>query len=433
MITLCLTAPYFQQWSFFLPIVTHGSRKERTISLTFDDGPDPETTEALLGILSKYNVKATFFVIGRLVENYPDLIKKIIEQGHEIGNHSQTHDSILMMRRSSTLLKEIETCQESLRTFGVRPCAFRPPVGITNPRLLKVLLKLGMFCVGFSCRPVDFGNRKIRKMKEKVLKSIKPGDIVMLHDRKPGKATVKQWLSEVEGIVAGMTQKNLRIISLSDLTKRPVMEVIPATDSKTQNPMENFFNPIIKNTESKNAQTITRLLKLCKKQHRVLEVFSGLWEITGPVSKHVKHLVATTPSRRVAEQLSKNTRTERIHNIKPFQGSISDLDSELEFDLIYSFLSFNYMDDLKSLIQSLQKHQKDNGILFFVLPKLTIHHVIQQFSNGLTKGIWLKGWRSRTVRKYLSDSGYSIITLSSHPDSQNNGTNLQIIARKKAC
>ncbi len=231
---LCLAAPFFQQFSFFLPIITHGDRKKRTVALTFDDGPDPQTTPALLKLLSKYSVKACFFVIGSKAELHPELIADIVSQGHEIGNHSYNHDPILMLRSSRTLYQEIADCQTILKKQGIDTFAFRPPVGITNPKLLPVLSKLEMFCLGFSCRPVDFGNRRIKHLKTKVLKKVKAGDIIMLHDRQYGPdSSVNMWFRDMEGILKGIQEKNLEIIPLSRLIEKPTMQSCPQVIGST--------------------------------------------------------------------------------------------------------------------------------------------------------------------------------------------------------
>ncbi|MBU2649050.1 polysaccharide deacetylase family protein [bacterium] len=222
---LCLTGPFVQRFSYFLPILRRGNSRTTAVSITFDDGPDPATTPRLLELLARFNVNATFFVIGRKAAMSPDLILKILAAGHGVGNHSDSHDVFLMLRGRKKIENEISRCQETLASFGIRPKVFRPPVGITNPHLRPILERLGMVCVGFSCRPADFGNRRFAGMKARVLKKISPGDILLLHDCQPhGELTVDQWLEQVDGILSGLREKKLQVMPLSDLIKRPVME-----------------------------------------------------------------------------------------------------------------------------------------------------------------------------------------------------------------
>jgi len=228
-IVICLAAPFIQRLSFFLPIITHGRRAENQVALTFDDGPDPNTTSQLLALLTKYEVKVTFFVIGQKVNIYPELIRNILAQGHQIGNHSDKHDNLLMLRRTKVLRADIAQCQKELKNFGIRPLVFRPPVGITNPKLRKVLTELGMVCLGFSCRAVDFGNRRVIGIKDKILRKVRGGDIIMLHDRQPAAdVSVETWLAEVEGVLVGIKSRGLDLVPLSDLIEQPVMEKQPA-------------------------------------------------------------------------------------------------------------------------------------------------------------------------------------------------------------
>ena len=146
-------------WSFYLDIISHGPGDRPAVALSFDDGPDPATTPLLLALLQKHQVRAAFFVIGRRAQAYPGLVSRIREAGHEIGNHSMTHDPWLMFRATRHLEAEIARCQDVLRAQGVCALAFRPPVGVTNPRVGPVLQKLGLICVAFSCRPGDFGDQ----------------------------------------------------------------------------------------------------------------------------------------------------------------------------------------------------------------------------------------------------------------------------------
>ncbi len=222
---LCLVGSFLQRSSFFLPIIRSGNRDRAEISLTFDDGPDPETTPRLLKLLAHHGVKGTFFVIGQKAVANPELIREILAGGHEIGNHSDTHDVFLMLKGRQRIKDEIQSCQEKLACFSIRPLVFRPPVGVTNPHLRSILDLLEMACVGFSCRPLDFGNRRIRGVTEKVLMKIRAGDILLLHDSRPhGSATVNQWLGQVQGILSGLPEKQLQIVPLSRLIERPVME-----------------------------------------------------------------------------------------------------------------------------------------------------------------------------------------------------------------
>jgi peptidoglycan/xylan/chitin deacetylase (PgdA/CDA1 family) len=223
-VLMCLGAPLFPSVGFFLPIISRGCTGRPVVSLTFDDGPDPAVTTPLLGLLARYRVKATFFVTGRKAEQYGDLLSVILRQGHTLGNHSFGHDPFLMLRPSAVLDREIGDMQAVLRRFGVLPLAFRPPVGVTSPKLAVMLRRRGMYCLNFSCRAGDFGNRYVEGLSGKILKKVKPDDIILLHDIRPLQGmAVDAWLREVDLILSGLNDRGLEIVPLADLIGKPVM------------------------------------------------------------------------------------------------------------------------------------------------------------------------------------------------------------------
>ncbi len=227
-ILFCLVAPFLPRAGLFLPVISRGSRTGRAVALTFDDGPDPDVTPLLLDLLQRRRLPATFFVAGEKAKRHPALIREILLRGHALGNHSYRHDPLLMLRSRARLADEITSTQNLLAGFGIRPLAFRPPVGMTNPRLPEVLTELHMDCVTFSCRACDFGNRRIRGMAGIILKKVRPGAIILLHDVSPrGEGRVADWLEGVETIVLGLKSKGYEIVPLSQLIGRPVMEELP--------------------------------------------------------------------------------------------------------------------------------------------------------------------------------------------------------------
>jgi hypothetical protein len=128
------------------------------------------------------------------------------------------------------LSQEIESTQKELHSLGIQPLVFRPPVGITSPRLKQVLEKQDMICVNFSCRAADGGNRRIKNLSQKILSKIQSGDIVMLHDTYPkNKELLQFWINELELILIGIREKGLEILPLSELIHKPVMRLTSQT------------------------------------------------------------------------------------------------------------------------------------------------------------------------------------------------------------
>lgn len=224
-VAACLVAPFFPRWSFFLPTIARGAGDRRAVAVTFDDGPDPRSLAPLLALLARERVPATFFLVGDAVEACPGAVEAIVAGGHEIGNHSRSHDSRMMFWSVERLEREIVGCQEVLARRGVTPLVFRSPVGATNPRLLGVLRRHGLSYVGFRWRSGDYGDRRLRGLRDRVLSRVAPGDIVVLHDLRVDPGALEAWLREVEGIVAGLRADGYEIVPLSTLMGQPTMRL----------------------------------------------------------------------------------------------------------------------------------------------------------------------------------------------------------------
>jgi len=202
-----------------------GAPGSHGVALTFDDGPDPASTPVVIDMLSRHNIKAHFFIIGQKAASHPELIRLILDNGHTLGNHTMNHDTLIMLKPASRLNKEIASCQDILKNFGITAYTFRPPAGIVNPKLGPILSRLDLFCVMFSIRGYDFGNRRIGNISRNILKGIREGGIIMLHDRIPAEgAPVSELISQMEEAITGARKKGLDFLPLEKLIGRKVME-----------------------------------------------------------------------------------------------------------------------------------------------------------------------------------------------------------------
>jgi peptidoglycan/xylan/chitin deacetylase (PgdA/CDA1 family) len=223
-VVLCMVAPFLPRFGFFLPIISRGNSGQNAVSITFDDGPDPFTTEPLLALLEQHRVKATFFVVGKKAAAHPHLINKILKMGHLLGNHSYSHDNLCMLKSRKHLFQEINAAQEVLARFQVKTLAFRPPVGITNPKLRGILKDLGMINVNFTNRGADFGNRRLKGLSMRVLKHLHSDHIILLHDVSPKRrADLQQWRNEIDKVLQGIEDRGMAVLPLSELIGQPVM------------------------------------------------------------------------------------------------------------------------------------------------------------------------------------------------------------------
>jgi peptidoglycan/xylan/chitin deacetylase (PgdA/CDA1 family) len=164
----------------------------KNIFLTFDDGPSEPYTSQILDILKKFGAKATFFVCGKSVEKFPEIAKRIVEEGHTIGNHTYSHLRIHTLSHSRILtpflVKEIEkTTGVIQKVTGVRTKFFRPPWGFVTPWLKKYLEENNYKVILWDIQTYDWKGPPIKVIEENIFKKIKPDSIILLHDGNEGK------------------------------------------------------------------------------------------------------------------------------------------------------------------------------------------------------------------------------------------------------
>lgn len=152
---------------------------EKLVSLTFDDGPDPRYTEKILASLEKYDAKATFFMLGSRVEKYPEMAKKVVAAGHEVGNHSWNHPPLTGLTDEQLHVEVKGTEDVILRVTGQHATVFRPPYGLVDQRV-RESSKLPV--VLWSIDTLDWKHRNAKKMLENVETHAKHNSIVLMHD-----------------------------------------------------------------------------------------------------------------------------------------------------------------------------------------------------------------------------------------------------------
>lgn len=159
--------------------------KEKTVFLSFDDGPSAYTTR-VLDVLKRHNAKAIFFLIGENAEKNPELVKAIVAEGHVIGNHSFCHKGTFPLMSSKQIAEDIKHCNQTLSDItGKTPNLFRPPFGVTNPLIASGLKKTGIpfKTIGWDVRSFDTMGGDTDKILNRITDQIEPGSIVLLHDR----------------------------------------------------------------------------------------------------------------------------------------------------------------------------------------------------------------------------------------------------------
>lgn len=201
-----------------------GSPEGKMVALTFDDGPSPYYTWKLLALLREKGVKANFFLIGREAEKYPELVRRIVKEGHSIGNHTYTHANLLE-RRKTTVRKEILRCDEVLESItGQKPLLFRPPHGFRRPVVSSISSELGHVQVDWSVCPRDWIRPGAKRMLRLMAKKVRPGSIILLHD---GGGDRSQTLEVVPIIIDELRGLGYRFVTIEEMLDLPSRSTIP--------------------------------------------------------------------------------------------------------------------------------------------------------------------------------------------------------------
>ena len=158
------------------------------VVLTFDDGVDEIQTPKVLDVLKKYEAKAIFFIIGEKAEKHPHLVQRIVAEGHKIGIHSYTHKPIFPILAYDNMHKEVWDTKEILEKItGETVDLFRPPFGVTNPNVGKVVEELNLRTIGWNIRSLDTNMSQDRlRVAERVSQKLTGRDIILLHDDRQG-------------------------------------------------------------------------------------------------------------------------------------------------------------------------------------------------------------------------------------------------------
>jgi peptidoglycan-N-acetylglucosamine deacetylase len=172
---------YPNSYVFGRPITNVGAGR-RTVALTFDDGPNPEATPRILDALRERGVKATFFVLGRHADLWPELVRRVADEGHTLGNHGWHHRK-LHVRGPAYVRRDLTMGTESIeRASGIRPRLFRAPHGVRSPWVTPIARSLGQKTVGWSRGVWDSAKPGVEKIVRRTVDGTRPGRIMLLHD-----------------------------------------------------------------------------------------------------------------------------------------------------------------------------------------------------------------------------------------------------------
>jgi peptidoglycan/xylan/chitin deacetylase (PgdA/CDA1 family) len=193
------------------------------IALTFDDGPDPAQTNAILDLLKRYEARCTFFVIGKRVDAFPDTAMRIVSEGHEIANHTYNH-KYFQNSSPAQIEADLKKTEEAIhRATGQHSVLFRPPGGVFNEKLVATANSMGLKPVIWSWHQdtKDWVRPGVAQITNKVLRNARNGDIVLFHDYIRGKS---QTLQALETILPELVGRGFQFVTVSALMRDASLE-----------------------------------------------------------------------------------------------------------------------------------------------------------------------------------------------------------------
>lgn len=209
--------------SWFIATVRRGAPGGDAVALTFDDGPDPQVTPAVLDELRRHGARATFFVIGAHLAAHTELGRRIAAEGHVLANHSWQHSYLQNFRLREWQTAEISRGESAIEAVTGRASTrlYRPPVGMKTGDQARAIGALGLQVIAWSVHSRDTIDPDPRSMARRVLKGIRGGDIVLLHDgdRVPGRR--RSCPEAVRLILEGLREKGLRAVTVPELLGNP--------------------------------------------------------------------------------------------------------------------------------------------------------------------------------------------------------------------
>lgn len=195
----------------------HGPSNKKLAALTFDDGPDVHYTTEILKILKQHGIKATFFIVGSRAEAHPEMVKRIHEEGHAIGNHTWDHPNLKKI--SMTQIKsEVDRTDRLLTSLiGYKPHIFRPPYGIANASDIKELGRLGYKVIDWSVDTRDWAGTSPDRIIEYVHKEATPGAIVLEHCAGGRHEKLDNTIEALPRIISYFKERGYRFVTIPEL------------------------------------------------------------------------------------------------------------------------------------------------------------------------------------------------------------------------
>jgi len=197
-------------------------RGTKQLALTYDDGPNEVHTPRLLEVLSRHDVKATFFLIGHYVKERTAIVRETVAAGHIVGNHTFTHP-LLSFRSSAEIRKELSDCRTTLQdVVGEHSNLFRPPFGGRRPAVLRIARQLGFQPIMWNVTGYDWNAPPAAVIERKVTRQVRGGDVILLHDgsHKTMNADRSQTVIATDHLITRYKSEGYEFVTIPQMLKR---------------------------------------------------------------------------------------------------------------------------------------------------------------------------------------------------------------------
>ncbi|WP_096188938.1 polysaccharide deacetylase family protein [Evansella halocellulosilytica] len=203
-------------------VFLHGPTTENQIALTFDDGPDPRFTPQILDVLNEYGVPATFFLMGARAEAYPDLARRVVDEGHIVGNHTYWHPDLVEQGEVAVLEREVSRTDDTLAAIiNYRTTLFRPPYGFLFQELVERLAELEYSVIGWSVDSLDWQELTPDEIAQNVFNEIHPGAIVLMHDGADADGDQTETIEALHQIIPELQEQGYEFVTVPEILNIP--------------------------------------------------------------------------------------------------------------------------------------------------------------------------------------------------------------------
>lgn len=197
-------------------VVVGGPRDTAAVALTFDDGPDPVHTPAILDALAAAGARATFFVVGEQAEQHPELVRRMLDEGHEVAHHTHTHPHVGDIA-PEVLAAEFTTAHATLTSLGAQPLWYRPPRKELSFEQKRLAREYGMKVALWTRTFERACFASAHQMSSTLIGETQPGDILLAHD---GRLNRSMTVEALPAVLAGLAERDIEVVTMSELYSR---------------------------------------------------------------------------------------------------------------------------------------------------------------------------------------------------------------------